>query len=77
LYEEGTVNLGALRRYRVYIILAGVILTLWAAYEFFWPTYSWENYIDPDDVRLAAIPDGRNAYEVHAIEEAMLTPQGR
>jgi hypothetical protein len=28
-------------------------------------SYSWENYIDPDEVRIAAIPHGRNKYEVY------------
>ncbi len=57
-------SFGALRRYRGYIILSGAVLILWAAYEFLWPTYSWENYIDPDEVRLAAIPHGRNRSEM-------------
>jgi len=59
------VNLGAFRRYRSYIILAVVVLVLWAAYELLWPTYSRQNYIDPDEVRVLAISHGRDTYELH------------
>jgi hypothetical protein len=66
------VNLGALHRYRGYIVLAGVILILWAAYYFLWPTYSRHRYIDPQDVFLATIPEARATYEVHADRDPAL-----
>ena len=48
-----------------FLITAALALLLWAAYEFLWPKHSWENYIDPDEVRLAAILEARETYEVH------------
>jgi hypothetical protein len=66
------VNLGALHRYRGYVVVTGVILILWAAYYFLWPTYSSENYIDRNEVRLAVISGPSGTYELYQSESPRL-----
>ena len=46
------------------MILAVLVLACVAAYHILWPTYSWENYIDPDEVRLATTSYLGETYEV-------------
>ena len=54
----------AKRRLPRSLIVVLLILASVAAYHLFWPTYSWENYIDLEEVRLVAIVHGRDPYEV-------------
>ena len=55
----------AKRRLPRSLIIAVLVVAALAAYHFLWPCYSWQRHIDPEDVLMAAIPEGRERYEVH------------
>jgi len=48
-----------------FLVVAGVVVGVIAAYHFLWPRYSWQRYIDPENVFLAVIPEVPETYEVH------------